>query len=186
MSKSNEILDIFLKAKGRLSRFLIGMVPPKEVEDIVQEAYVRVCQIEHKKYIRDPEAFIFRTAKNLALDYLKRAESRVTSGVDNIDEIVTQEIDSTYDQVASDEEFAIFCDAIRQLPRQSQRAFILKKVYGYSLREIMVEMDLGQPTVETHIVNATKKCVQYMRNRSVSFSYQDTSLVGKSKSGDQE
>ncbi len=183
MSKSNQILDAFLKVKGRLSRFLIGMVPPKEVEDIVQEAYVRVCQIEHKKSIRDPEAFIFRTVKNLALDYLKRSESRLTSGVDNIDEIVTQEIDSTYDQVASDEQFAIFCAAVRQLPKQSQRAFILKKVYGHSLREIMVEMDLSQPTVETHIVNATKKCVEYMRNRNVSFSNEDSSLVVKSKQG---
>ena len=75
------------------------------------------------------------------------------------------EMDPTHAQVASDEEFALFCEAVRSLPRQCRRAFVLKKVYGYTLKEIMVEMDLGQPTVETHIVNGTKKCVQYLRDR---------------------
>ena len=74
-------------------------------------------------------------------------------------------MDPTYAQVASDEEFALFCEAVRSLPRQCRRAFVLKKVYGYTLKEIMAEMDLGQPTVETHIINGTKRCVQYMRHR---------------------
>ena len=86
-----------------------------------------------------------------------------------MDYLVAQEDDPTYGQIASDEEFGLFCAAIRELPRQSQRAFILKKVYGYSLKEIMLEMGLSQPTVESHIVSATKKCVQYMRNNGVEF-----------------
>ena len=71
----------------------------------------------------------------------------------------------TYTQVVSDEEFVMFCEAVRELPKQCRRAFILKKVYGYTLKEIMAEMGVGQPTVETHIVNGTKKCVQYLRDR---------------------
>ena len=104
-------------------------------------------------------------AKNLSLDHIKRAESRLTDGVDEIDSIQPSELDSTYAQEVSDEEFVLFCEAVRELPKQSRRAFILKKVYGYTLKEIMVEMGLGQATVETHIVNGTKKCVQYMRDR---------------------
>ena len=146
------------------------MVPPRDVEDIIQETYVRTCKVENKTLIKDSESFMFRTARNLALDYLKLAETRLTSGVDNVDEILLEEYDPTFGQIASDEEFGIFCAAIRELPKQSQRAFILKKVYGYSLKEIMLEMDLGQPTVESHIVSAMKKCVQYMRNHNVEFS----------------
>jgi len=146
------------------------MVPPRDVEDIIQETYVRMCKAENKTFIKDSESFMFRTARNLALDYLKRAETRLTSGVDDIDEILLEEHDPTFGQIASDEEFGLFCAAIRELPKQSQRAFILKKVYGYSLKEIMLEMDLGQPTVESHIVSATKKCVQHLRNHNVEFS----------------
>ena len=163
-------LEVFVNIKARLSRFLVSMVPPRDVEDIIQETYVRMCKVENKTFIKDSESFMFRTARNLALDYLKRAETRLTSGVDDIDEILLEEHDPTFGQIASDEEFGLFCAAIRELPKQSQRAFILKKVYGYSLKEIMLEMDLGQPTVESHIVSATKKCVQYLRNHNVEFS----------------
>ena len=169
MVKSGDTLKVFMNIKARLARFLVGMVPPRDVEDIIQETYVHLCKIENKSYIKDSESFMFSTARNLALDHLKRAETRLTRGVDNMDDQVVEEHDPTYGQIASDEEFGLFCAAIRELPRQSQRAFILKKVYGYSLKEIMLEMDLGQPTVESHIVSATKKCVQYMRNYGVEF-----------------
>jgi|TARA_B110001450_G_scaffold100635_1_gene95332 RNA polymerase sigma-70 factor (ECF subfamily) len=165
MAESDHFLDVFINLQRRLARLVMGIVPPRDVEDIVQETYVRVCQVKNKGAIRDLHSFMFRTAKNLALDHIKRAESRLTEGVDEIDSIQTSELDSTYAQVVSDEEFVLFCEAVRELPKQSRRAFILKKVYGYTLKEIMAEMGLGQATVETHIVNGTKKCVQYMRDR---------------------
>ena len=71
--------------------------------------------------------------------------------------------------MASDEEFAQFCEAVRELPKQCRRAFILKKVYGFTLKEIMVEMNIGQPTVETYIVNGTKKCVKFLRDKQEKF-----------------
>lgn len=171
MAESDRFTDTFIALRGRLKRLVMGIVPPKEVEDIVQETYVRVCQIENKDAVREPQSFMFRTAKNLALDHVKRAESRLTAGTDAIDDIPaaefmsSSEVDATYTQVVSDEEFVLFCEAVRELPKQCRCAFILKKVYGYTLKEIMAEMGVGQPTVETHIVNGTKKCVQYLRDR---------------------
>ncbi|MDG1987407.1 MAG: sigma-70 family RNA polymerase sigma factor [Halieaceae bacterium] len=115
-----------------------------EVEDIVQETYMRVCQVENKDEIRKPQSFMFRTARNLALDHVKRAEFRLTEGTDAADDMPAsgfmfdvEEVDSTYNQVASDEDFMLFCEAVRELPKQCRRAFVLKKVYGYTLKEIM-------------------------------------------------
>lgn len=144
----------------------MGIVPPKEVEDIVQETYVRVCQIENIDAIREPRSFLFRTAQNLALDHIKRAESRLTTSTDDCDPSgLSSKDDTTLGQVASDEEFALFCDAVRHLPKQCRRAFVLKKVYGYTLKEIAEIMEVGVPTVETHIVRGTKKCATYLRER---------------------
>lgn len=172
MAEPDRLIDRFLALRGQIARLVMSIVPPKEVEDIVQETYVRACQVENRDEIRDPRAYLFRTARNLALDHVKRSESRLTVGADM--DALTEEgllrppdIDPTHAQVASDEEFALFCEAVRSLPRQCRRAFVLKKVYGYTLKEIMAEMDLGRPTVETHIVNGTKRCVQYLRERQV-------------------
>lgn len=170
MPESDRLIDTYIALREQIARLVTHIVPPKEVEDIVQETYVRICQIEHKHAVREPRSYLFRTAQNLALDHVKRSESRLADGAD-IDELPNEdflslpEMDPTQAQVTSDEEFALFCEAVRTLPRQCRRAFVLKKVYGYTLKEIMAEMDLGQPTVETHIVNGTKKCVQYLRAR---------------------
>lgn len=171
MAKSNQILDTYLALRGQLVSFVMNIVPPKEVEDIIQETYVRMCQVKNKGAIREPRSYLFRTARNLAYDHMKRAETRLTTWTDQFDDLpaanfgLSSESDSTYAQVASDEEFALFCEAVRELPKQCRHAFILKKVYGYTLKEIMLDMGIGQSTVETHIVNGTKKCVKYLRDR---------------------
>ena len=168
MTDIERLSEVFTAIRGRLMRLVVGIVPPKEVEDIVQETYVRVCQIENKDAIRQPHSLMFRTAQNLALNHLKRAESRLTSGVDEIDEFGApadgRVLDQTYQQVASDEQFAVFCEAVRHLPPQCRRAYVLKKVYGHSIREIASSMKLSESTVEKHIVAGAKKCMQYRRD----------------------
>ena len=93
-----------------------GYVPPREVEDIVQETYVRVCQVKHPENIRQPWSCLFKTARNLALDSLKRAEAKYTDGMDeqDIDSLIDTSAgdDSTSDQIASNQEFALFCEAV--------------------------------------------------------------------------
>ena len=171
MAETDLFLDTFVAMRERLARLVMGIVPPHEVEDIVQETYVRVCQVKNKDTVLEPQSYMFRIARNLALDHAKRAESRLTSVTGLIDELPASDVmqpsesDLIFKQVASDEEFVLFCEAARELPRQCRRAFVLKKVYGYTLKEIMAEMGLGQPTVETHIVNGTKKSVKYVRDR---------------------
>lgn len=169
MSHTDKLTETFMSLRRRISRLVSGIVPPKEVEDIVQETYVRVCQVENIDAIRKPRSFMFRTARNLALDHVKRAETRLTRSTEEIDEFgiptPSGSDDLTFGQVASDEEFVLFCDAVRNLPRQCRRAFVLKKVYGYTLKEIAEIMDVAVPTVESHIVNGTRKCVQYLRKQ---------------------
>ena len=71
-------------------------------------------------------------------------------------------IDETYTQAVSNEEFALLCKAVRHLPLQCRRAFILKKVYGYSQREVARELNLSESTVEKHIALGIKRCTYFM------------------------
>jgi len=144
-------------------------VPPKEIEDIVQETYVRACQAEHRHEIKAPRSFLYKTARNLALDHVKRAETRLTVSGEDTGTAAVGEYhrldDETFNQVSADEEFSLFCDAVRHLPIQCRRAFVLKKVYGYSQREISQELELSESTVEKHIANGVKRCTYFMMQR---------------------
>ena len=147
-----------------MARMLSRMVPPKEIEDIVQETYVRICQMDKRESIEQPKSFLMKTAKNLAYDHLKKAETRLADGVEteldfDADVLVHDEV---FEKAASSEEFAHFCEAVRQLPVQCRRVFVLKKVYGYSQKEIAKETNLSESTVEKHIAVGFKRCANYM------------------------
>lgn len=166
MLKDKDLEGLFMSIRNRLSISIAKIVPPNEIEDIVQETYVRVCQIEDKQTINYPRTFIFRTARNLAIDHLKSAESRLTDYVhDDFDldlPAVERWADEPFQRAVSNNDFALFCQAVRQLPRQCRKTFVLKKVYGFSQKEIASRLDLSQSTVEKHISTGIKRCAQFM------------------------
>lgn len=164
---SESIQSIFISLRSSLARAVMGLVPPREVEDIVQETYVRVCQIKRPDAIRQPRSYLFRTARNLALDYLKRADTKLTDGIDeqDLNNLIdhSKGDDSTFEQVASNEEFALFCEAVRHLPVKCRRVFVMKKVYGYSQIEIAKKLNISIGTVEKHISQGIKRCTYFMQ-----------------------
>ena len=166
----DDIRDIFLSARLGIARAVSKIVPPHEVEDIVQETYVRLCQVGASEQIHHPRSYLYRTARNLALDSLKRAENRVTEqwneDVEYGRAIAGTEADETFGQAASSEEFGHFCEAVRRLPVQARRVFVLKKVYGYSQREIASELGLAESTVEKHVALAVRRCAAFMKEQT--------------------
>jgi RNA polymerase sigma factor (sigma-70 family) len=64
--------------------------------------------------------------------------------------------------VASEQEFVVFCRAIRALPRQRRRVILLRRVYGLSQREVAVKLGISERTVENHIAQAVVSCSDFM------------------------
>ena len=73
----DDIRDIYLSIKLGLARAVSKIVPPHEVEDVVQETYVRLCQVGAPEKIKYPKSYLYKTARNLALDSVKRADNRI-------------------------------------------------------------------------------------------------------------
>ena len=84
MSNDTLFYKIYLASRKSISRVVSRIVPPDEIEDIVQETYVRICQIENKENITSPKSFMYRTARNLALDYQKQAGVKLMYRVEDM------------------------------------------------------------------------------------------------------
>lgn len=170
MNKNKNLSAVYIAIRGRLMKAVSHIVPPKDIEDIVQETYVRACQVESSKTINCPQSFMFVTARNLALDHVKRAENRLTSGTQDEDDFEALEFinqkNEPYDRAISNSEFAAFCEAVRQLPVKCRRTFVLKKVYGYSQKEIAKSLNISESTVEKHIATGIKRCMHYMSKQN--------------------
>jgi len=158
---------LFLVSRESIKRVVARIVPDHEIEDIVQETYVRLCQVNNKSTINSPKSFMFATARNLALDYQKQASVRLVDKIEDWQEfekiLNIDAKDEVYQHVASNHEFSDFCEAIRQLPTLMRKIFVLKKVYGYSQKEIAQQLSLSESTIEKNISTGTKRCAQYMR-----------------------
>ena len=50
------------------------------------------------------------------------------------------------------------------MPLQQRKAFVFKKVYGYTQKEIAKKMQLSEKTVERHISLAMERCTEYLDN----------------------
>ena len=158
-----ELNKLYLIMRGGIASMVSRYVPPDDVDDIVQETYLRLCRVALVDEIKNPRAYIYRIARNLALDSLKKADNAQTVPfIEDFPEPGSRS-DEVIRQVESAERFGHFFESVRRLPAQAQRVFVLKKVYGFSQRRIAADLGISQSTVEKHVALASRRCSRYMR-----------------------
>src|SRR5690606_38424230 len=75
----SSVTAAFLESSAFLKKFLSRFLPlQQDIEDVVQEAYLRAYIAEQRESIEQPRAFLFRVAKNLALTRLSRKSRQIT------------------------------------------------------------------------------------------------------------
>ena len=152
--------------KKFLRRFMSNI---HDIEDICQETILRALEAEKSREIHDPRAFLFGVTKNIVRKKLDK-ESR--SVIDFIVDFTPREyVDnepSVEECIDSRKKMHIFTEAVSTLPQQCQRVFVLKKVYGYSHKEIAGQLNISISTVEKHVATGLKRCDDYMRKKILS------------------
>ena len=137
-----------------------------DIEDITQETILRALKAEKTREIEQPRAFLFGVARNIVR---KSLEQKSRSIIDYIEDFESQEYisnepsaEEVYD---SRQRMLIFAEAVVTLPTQCQRVFVLKKVYGYSHREIAKTLGISISTTEKHVAAGLKRCSEFMDRR---------------------
>jgi len=163
MSKNKQITRVFLSYAENIKRYISRIVSADDIDDIVQETFVRSYEAELKQEIKYARSFMLKTAKNLALNHVNKWDNKYNDSIEDFAvptvEFTTQNFE---DEFESKERFLQFCRATEQLSDSVRKTFILKKVYGFSQKEIAQYLNLSESTVEKHVAKGLLKCVQYM------------------------
>jgi RNA polymerase sigma-70 factor (ECF subfamily) len=139
-----------------------------DVDDVVQESYLRMWRARAAQPIRSAKAFLFTIARRLALDTLRHDRA---SPIDGVGHLETLRVIDTGADVAADvghrEKIALLADAIADLPARCRDVFILHKIKELSRRETAARLGIAEKTVEVQTAKAMRRCSEYLRRRGV-------------------
>ena len=138
-----------------------------EIEDVVQEAFVKVLEAQGDRNIRSIDAYLFRTARNIALNTLGKCDYKLTETLGELVSDTDVALSPTLeDEYESRQRFELFCESLVDLPERCQQAFVLRRVYGFSQAEIAERMQISVNTVEMHLAKGVVRCERYMRKKN--------------------
>lgn len=166
MSKKGSFADVFNEYRNNIRRFVSRIVKREDIDDIVQETFVRTYEADLKQEIKYVRSYMLTTAKNLALNHNAKWDNKFNDSLEDfVEPPVELHSHQFEDDFESKERFLLFCQATEQLPSSIRKCFILKKVYGLSQKEIAEYMQLSESTVEKHIAKGLLKSVQFMQQK---------------------
>ncbi|MBC7365597.1 MAG: RNA polymerase sigma factor [Undibacterium sp.] len=135
-----------------------------DVDDIVQESYERLLRVQETGPIANPRAFVFVSARNFALNQLRRLRrenrdprAEVEAAVAYVDTAGIPE------SLARAEDLRLLVEAIHELPNRCREIMTLRKIYGLSQREVAARLGIAEHTVEVQSRIGLRKCSDFFR-----------------------
>ena len=146
-------LRFFTRYHCGLKRFISGfLMNPDDIEDICQETFLRTYKSCKEADVKKPKSFLFRVAKNLIISDFRRASTRLTEYVEDIDLVDSLiDTDDLEHNVVAQEKLGIMCESIASLPDKCRQAVVMRKVYGLSTKVIAQRMNISVVTVSNYI-----------------------------------
>jgi len=168
MSALSKVTRVFVENNIFLKRFLTRYLrSEQDIEDVIQEVYLKAVNAEQKKDIEHPKAFLFTIARNLALNELNRKSRQMTSYIEECLSSLPQETgESIENEYQAKQSLGIHCEAIAALPEKCRRVYLLRKVHGLAHKEIAERLGISLSGVEKHLRLGIASCREYMKNHN--------------------
>ena len=154
---------------GQLKAWLRGSFPGvRDVDDVVQESYLRVWKAQATQPIQSAKAFLFKVARHVALDLLRRNRNSPIDALGDLTalRVIEDRLDAA-DALTAQEKLDLLADAVVALPPRCREVILLHKIKGLPQKEVAAHLGLSERTVENHCRLGVKHCEDYLRARGI-------------------
>lgn len=154
--KHSFLHNLFLKHAHEVSAFIRGRWPrEQDVDDIMQESFLRLSQVPNPETILNPRAFLFTAASNMVVDRHRRRKTRERyiepdPDLENLpnDHLSPERHWEAYQALKR------FTECLDQLPELHRHAFVLYRIEGCPHAEIAVRLGISVSTSERYVKQA--------------------------------
>ncbi|MEQ9859785.1 sigma-70 family RNA polymerase sigma factor [Pectobacterium cacticida] len=156
MSES-ELRMLFNHYAERLERYLNHKLRDTQIAaDLVQESFLRLAQrLEQQNDVEDKKAYLYKTANNLLLDYVRHQQRwRQALPFDDIEAAQEGLPETTphLDQTAiAQQELERLANILATLPERTQLIFQLHRFEHMTQAQIAQQLGVSLSTVEKHL-----------------------------------
>jgi RNA polymerase sigma factor (sigma-70 family) len=133
-----------------------------EIEDLVQEVFIRLAHRQNIASIDRLEGYLFETAANVIRDRVRRRVVRHADRHDSYEESLHAVEDFSPERVYLGEEaLQEIVHALQELPERTRTVFILHRLEELRHADIARRLGISVSAVEKHVV----KAMTYLSNR---------------------
>lgn len=150
--------------RARLHRYTDNQ---SDIEELLQETYARllVAGGEPGSDIRNVRAFALIVAQNVALDWARHRNITPIDLVANMEALDVMDEGAEVEEIVNaDQELNLLAEGVRQLSTRCRQVFTLRKVYGYSQKEIADRLGVTKNTVNNQLTKAVSRCADALFN----------------------
>jgi RNA polymerase sigma factor (sigma-70 family) len=148
---------LFEAHNRKLIRFLLTRLhDEQDAVEVAQEAYVQLLQLEKSGSAGLLQAYLFKIARNLAVDRVRRRKVRS-------EHVQAASLDGLFDTGVEEgylagEQLKLFWRAVEELPEKCRAAFMASKFRERTAEEVAGEMKISARMVRKYIVQGLVYC----------------------------
>ena len=158
--KNSFVERVYREHEQALVHFLVSILKDREeAKEVSQEVFLRILQGPDPEDIRNPKAFIYRTASNLALNRIRYKKiRRVEQGEPQQSEPVSRTLDQER-KVAVRQEMEQLLAVMETMPPRCREVFVLCRFYELDYRQAAKRLGISKSMVKKHMKRAVLHCV---------------------------
>lgn len=167
MVRSNdEYVCEILRLERPLRALLYRFAPqPADLEDLLQETYSRLFRMsaEQRAAVKNIQVFALTTARNVALDWIRRRQVVPIDLVEDLGELGLADDTAGLEEIVhTHQQLVRIAEGIGRLPDRCREVFTLRRVYGHSQKEIANRLGISVGAVEQLLIRGMRRCAEYM------------------------
>lgn len=139
----------------------------EEAADLVQEAYLKLLQMDDWAAVRNPRSYTVTTIRNLVLQRVRREQIVAIVDIPAPSLAETRdEAPGVFEAVAERQALVDLLAEVERLPPVCRRVVRMRKFEDRTPREIALELGISVSTVETHLARGMQQLMHWRRRTS--------------------